>query len=353
MNALSKHPSEVSDFLLRDIAKKIQLKPAEHDLAERRYDDVYKFLNKDGGNPIYRRIYPQGSMAVGATIASKLSDDEFDIDVVLELHIDDGRYTPQMVLDWLHRELSSFPSCKIVRQSRCITLEFPKMHLDVTPAILLPGPDRTSRIFHSKPACEEYTRIANPWGFAEWFKDKTDRRHDQTQRLFAKDMASEPVPEQQTVDEKSNALICLQLVKRWRNILYDNRNGRKPPSILLAKLVADNARYFPTLLDALDAQVAHLRKAFYDAWIQDQLIQVYNPTCPEHDKLSDRWPEDLNAQEQFATDLAQLNYGDSAFNYLNYGDSAFNYLGITGTKCTVTVIGKCTVTVIPRTFELR
>jgi len=53
----------------------------------------------------------------------------------------------------------------------------------------------------------------------------------------------EPVPDQAPAHLKSRALIGLQLIKRWRNVLYSKRdrvNLRWPPSVLLSKLVADH-----------------------------------------------------------------------------------------------------------------
>ena len=46
---------------------------------------------------------------------------------------------------------------------------------------------------------------------------------------------SEPVPPQEP-PFRSKAVVVLQLLKRWRNVQYDTRLGRRPPSILIAKL---------------------------------------------------------------------------------------------------------------------
>lgn len=302
--------SNVSDYLLRDIAHKIQLKKTEYDLAETRYLEVHKYLAR-AGDRRFVRIYAQGSMAVGATIASRLTDDEYDIDVMLELLIDSDAYSSQVVLDWLHGELKGFPSArKVVRQTRCVTLEFGKLHLDVTPAVLRTGlPERTSTIFHSKTEKREDLKIlANPWGFAEWFKAKTDPSLDVAMSKAVMDSVRvDPVPEQEGAHEKSNALLCLQLIKRWRNVIYDNRDCRKPPSVLLAKLIADRSTYFPSLIDALEAQVNTLQKFFADACESGNLVEVFNPVCFPYEKLSDRWPGDMDAQRQFAVDLLSFS----------------------------------------------
>ncbi len=56
----------------------------------------------------------------------------------------------------------------------------------------------------------------------------------------------EAVPIQAPVYRKSRAVVCLQLIKRWRNVRYDRpdrRNRRRPPSILLAKYVGIHAAF--------------------------------------------------------------------------------------------------------------
>jgi len=303
--------SDATNFLLQDIAEKIQLRPAEHKLAETRYKAVHGHLERSRLGHIFPRIYPQGSMAVGATIASKLDNDEYDIDVVLEMGIDAFAYAPGNILDAIFEELRGLPgSTRVVRQTRCVTVEYANMHLDVTPAVLIAGEqERTSIIFHSKSdgTVEPERRIiANPWGFAEWFKVRTAPEPDFAKSMFRGDMAIDPVPKQEDVEEKSKSLISLQLIKRWRNIVHENRRGRRPPSILLAKLIADNGPGRGGLFDVLQTQVNALALVFGRDHSRGELIHVCNPACAA-DVLSDRWPGDLEQQRLFLGDLQSFS----------------------------------------------
>ena len=78
-----------TDQLLAEIAARIQLSPSRHRQAVQRYETVAKWLERDGsllqGN--VSQMYPQGSMAIGATILSRNSDDRYDIDVSAELDL--------------------------------------------------------------------------------------------------------------------------------------------------------------------------------------------------------------------------------------------------------------------------
>ena len=116
---------------------------------------------------------------------------------------------------------------------------------------------------------------------------------------------SEPVPAQEPPFRKSLTVISLQLLKRWRNVQYQHRRGRQPPSILLAKLVADNPPTTSRLADTLLAQaqsILHLIQQYHD---RSMLIQVFNPVCPK-DELTDRWPGSLDEQQVFISDLQNL-----------------------------------------------
>ena len=84
-------------------------------------------------------------------------------------------------------------------------------------------------------------------------------------------------------------------MKRWRNVRYDRRAGRRPPSVMMAKLIADAANSTETL----SAELLHQAQAMLDIFRRWQraglLIQVVNPACPE-DILTDRWPGSLRSR---------------------------------------------------------
>ena len=76
--------SEPVDILLADIAIRIQLSQTDYTKAVERYETINRWLERDQ-SPLRDRVrlfYPQGSMAIGAAIASRLTTDEFDLDIV-------------------------------------------------------------------------------------------------------------------------------------------------------------------------------------------------------------------------------------------------------------------------------
>jgi hypothetical protein len=298
--------------LLKDIARRVQLAPSDYRLAVERYQTIDEWLNRPGGllAPHMVRLYPQGSMAIGGTISSRLKNDEFDIDVVAELSCEPS-IEPALVLDVLFEAMNGEEGTryygKVQRRSRCVTVEYDRMHMDITPAVLLPQlPDRTSVIFHAheKEPPEAHRHIvANPWGFANWFENSTPATHEIVEAMLRK--MAEPVPDQDEIIEKSHPLVALQLLKRYRNKRYDNRECRCPPSVVIAYFVATNPTGAGDLYSEFRAQAENLFQIFADAVRAGELIHVVNPACAT-DVLSDRWPGDQASQRMFLVDLSHL-----------------------------------------------
>ena len=72
------------DVMLAEIALRIQLSPTDHGKAVDRYETVSQWIDRPD-SPLHGRVqltYPQGSMAIGATIARDSERDEYDIDAM-------------------------------------------------------------------------------------------------------------------------------------------------------------------------------------------------------------------------------------------------------------------------------
>ena len=309
------------DRILADIAIRIQLSPTAHGKAVRRYEAIADWLDRDG-SPLQGRVelfYPQGSMAIGATIASRVTNDDYDLDMVLQAAR--SNLAPKKVLDLLFQAINGHPGSlyygKAKRRTRCVTIEYADMHIDVTPAERQPStPERESAIFHHKHPQDVGQRIiANPYGFAEWFKQATPddgfgeqyatlaRAHEAA--LLVEAAEADPVPPPEPAFRKSLAVVALQLSKRWRNVQYQDRSGRKPPSIVMSKLVADAAGQTDTLYEEMLHQAKSMLAFFERSHRVGHCIHVANPVCAG-DVLTDRWPGSVNDQARFVNDLRRL-----------------------------------------------
>ena len=184
--ALSGPTMDHTDELLVDVAIRIQLSRTDYDRAVQRYAAINEWIERDGSplRDLVALFYPQGSMAIGAIITGRRMEG-FDIDVVAQLLLAPS-IAPREVLDVLYHTIRGTPGSRYYRatkrRTRCVTVEYHDgMHVDVTPAIRRPDtPARESWIFHHRPETPSVPGkkpIANPYGFAEWFKATTPPDH--------------------------------------------------------------------------------------------------------------------------------------------------------------------------------
>lgn len=316
------------DVMLADVAIRVQLSPTDYQIAVDHYHAINEWLERDD-SPLkgcIRDFYPQGGFAIGATVARHSTDDEFDIDVMADITYRPD-VDPEDALATLHGAIRGEPGSryhrKTTRKTRCSTVQYDGMHLDVTPTSRILGTvEKTGKIFHSKPE-EPWAKkslLANPHGFAQWFISRTppdqdfgsffERRsldYDRARAILAERADAVPVPEQCPAYQKSRAVIALQLIKRWRNLAYDKRHGsrRLPPSVLLAFYVASHANRTKSLAEELSFQVENMLAIFADAQHRGFKVSARNPMC-EDDVLTDRWPADLDDQAVFIRELTDF-----------------------------------------------
>jgi len=312
----------IGEVLLVETAIRIELPPSLHGLAVNRYEAIRNYIERDG-SPLAGRVrifYPQGSMAIRATIRSRKREEGFDIDIVAELILP-VTMAPSAVLNLLsaaiNGERGSRYHGKVERNTRCVTVHYEDgMHLDITPSVLIDECDpRRSVIFHAKaeePA-SAYRRLEmNSYGFVEWLKARTPIDLSFVEAYAKKayafdsmraDAEFKPVPAHSSEDGgKSATVVAMQLLKRNRNIKYVRRAGRMPPSVMIATFAGETAVPGNSIGGALDAITGHMLDMLSAAQAKGQLVDVRNPRCPA-DRFTDRWPENLAAQSGYIEDL--------------------------------------------------
>jgi hypothetical protein len=87
------------------------------------------------------------------------------------------------------------------------------------------------------------------------------------------------------------------VLKRSRNVSYDTRlYRRRPPSVMMAKLIADGPTPRWTLSEEVLHQAQFIHATIAAAHRREQLVWVINLRCGR-DCFTDRWPGSLAEQK--------------------------------------------------------
>ena len=314
------------DRILAEIAFSLQLPPTQYRKAVERYEAVRKYLEEtsDLFKDQVEHFYPQGSMSIDATISTKGTDDEYDLDIIAQLGGSFRHMTPLDILKALEKALKGYRDLKVVRQSRCVTLYYSDgMHLDISPSIReLETPDRQSHICHAKGPAEsadDHMVPMNAKAFGLWYRARTPleqrvadsfakRWEDYDPLSICADAEVDDVPEPMAFVVKNTATLALQLHKRFRNIQYVDITGRMPPSILLSYCAGTTARSNTPLAEMVIRMARFIISEIENASLYRRTINVCNP-CHDQDVLTDRWPETVAQQNVYAGQLRGLVTG--------------------------------------------
>lgn len=276
--------STALDAILIGICETLQLTRTQYELAEGRYEDLGKYLNRCAHPYLPQpQVYSQGSFRIGTTVRP-VGRSEYDLDAVCELALDWRLLTdPVLVLNALEAVLRMSPaySGRIERKNRCIRLVYAnEFHIDLLPACPDPAsglhavvvPDRSVHAW--KPS--------NPKGYAIWFDLKTIVLLKVAEgRALA---GLEPLPGHESARQKKPLQRVVQLLKRWRDIYYRDCPDLAPISIVLTTLAAEEYRGQASESEALTGIINGIVARIPT---RGRLV-VLNPVNLKED-LSERW----------------------------------------------------------------
>ena len=316
--------NENLDDLLLDMATSIEPSETDRRVIDKRYRDLKTHLERPASalskylRDDESRIYAQGSISISAAIVSGDKDDRFDVDAMVEFEVP-ADWPEGKALDVLFEALEGFPNAeKIKRNTRCVTVHFASMHMDVTIMApqQAPRPERVGEIFHSPDKGSSYRVPANPYGFSGWFRksvffqegvgsfaERVAKRRlesfvDRFQAPTTKALDQDKLPPMIPPRLDAQQVVALKLMKRILNVEYAKKKVRKPPSIYTTKKAADCG--FESM--GLTAQLEQLARC-----IQNEMTNAIaigngpDERNPTHfaDRLNDRWPETQEDRQVF------------------------------------------------------
>jgi hypothetical protein len=314
-----------ADALLMDVARRIRLSKTKYETAETNFRALCQHVDREG-SPLQGKVvecYPSGSFATGTAIASRVAKNQHDVDVVIELDVPSDS-PPSVILGLLFEAINGDPDSRyhgmVTQNSRCVTVKYTDgTTVDLMPVARLAGqPERAGNLFHyKKDTGETFHKPVNPWAFAKEFNQRVE-----VDEAFYKSFAgrrllvegtlekaeTQPLPDHVPAEEKSPRVVALQLIKRNRDIAFRaaaRRNMRKPPSVVLAAIALGAGPVASSLVDEVINVANAIRTKLREKTGTRRAVAVRNPAYPP-DLLTDRWPENEEAQALFDADLRRL-----------------------------------------------
>ena len=230
------------DRMYTKIAAEIEISPTEADKAKESYEAVGKFLN----NNIKQydiRVFPQGSFRLGTVIKPISDKDEYDIDLVATI---DNKFTSAKELKNIVGDVlkaSDRYSKKIEEGKRCWTIEYAESanyHMDILPTMRSNTYSDTKELImtHKEDENSEYEfKQTNPEAYYDWFL----KRMEEEKKKLTEDYAIRNKLEIVDVPEykiKTTLQIAIEILKRYRDIKFQEMPDIKPISIILTTLMA-------------------------------------------------------------------------------------------------------------------
>jgi hypothetical protein len=325
--------------ILGYIADSLDISEACFEEAEERYQAVGKWLERDGSivekyNPA---IYTQGSFRLGTVIKPITDEEKYDIDLVCELNLTKKQVSQKLLKDLVGIEIKSYASANNMKHPaeearRCWTLNYAdgtQFHMDILPCIPdsaafklilksrgIPGSISDHAIAITDNTLPNYDYLdedwlrSNPKGYAEWFKECMKIQFEVRRMVLAKSISAkaEDVPDYKV---KTTLQRAIQLLKRHRDIMFEQDPEDKPISMIITTLAAHAYNNEADLYEALDSIIKGMPNYILtrngSPWIP-------NPVNPD-ENFADKWKEKPKKKLNFRKWLVRVAEDlSSAFN---------------------------------------
>jgi len=244
--ALNLNDPSPLESLLGAIAETLDVPQSAYDDATARYTAVGEWLCRDGSSLQSQEpnVYPQGSFAIGAA-TKPLKGEDYDLDAVVELSGPKGSWDPADLKAAVGHELKASGVYEPMLEAegrRCWTLRYASggashgFHLDLLPSVPLFAQDGPTAIAITNrlPTGHVEWRESDPKSYALWFRRQMQPLRER--RLRTDKIAGiEAVPFFET---RVPLQYVVQLLKRYRDVLFQNDPGNGPISIIITTLAA-------------------------------------------------------------------------------------------------------------------
>ncbi len=310
--------------ILKQIAVELDISDSVYEQVLDRYKSLGEWLCRP--ESIVKRfdpvIYAQGSIGLGTVVKPINDEDEYDVDLVCALaKLDKQSITQQQIKEWIGIEIKGYAkqygmNSVPTEGRRCWTLHYAdssKFHMDTLPSVPdsvtlsklletkgLPNPWMQHAIAITDMKSPTYRQLSQDWpqsnpkGYLLWFISRFPKA------LFeAKAATIEPVKDYKV---KNPLQQSIQILKRHRDIMFEDEVADKPISIILTTLAGHAYSGELSLSDAILRIVNNM-----ESYIGSQNGEAYIPNpSNQNENFADKWREHPKRRVNFHNWLRQV-----------------------------------------------
>lgn len=314
------------------IAASIQIPESAYEKAEARYEDLGKWFNRSDSECRYfePHIYSQGSFRLGTVVRPMNEDGDFDLDVGCRLRsgITTDSHTQAELVETVREELEGYRRYRHIeyeleKKHRCWRLQYKddlNFHMDIVPSIPAENQKRglikeamirsqtdaslAEKVTSHAGAITDdrdssYTvkptewRISNSEGYALWFESRVALN-----KVILEKVARARVDRLPDRQVNSVLQLCIQVLKRHRDIMFESLPDSKPISIIITTL----AGLAYSGESDVDSAISNIVDSM-DSFVKPTGMRIPNPVNPENEDFADKWPTEegqkLKLEENF------------------------------------------------------
>lgn len=283
--------------LLRGGLAALDITQSEFEQVVRRYEQLGEVLDKQWSSTYGQNaVFPQGSFKLGTVVRNVHRNDDIDIDLVAKRDIAKTSISQQELKEEIGQAVRTFARTPdsgrpdVEESSRCWTLTWPDMHMDVLPAI--PNRDSTRDDLLITDTDVRTWLSSNPTGYAAWFHARMSPSTLTASAEEAKRLDIEGVPEWR---RRTTLQRVVQALKRHRDVHFAEHLHDRPASIVITTLAAHAYAGGTGLYDSLRQVVSQMGS--YLEW-SDHTWTLSNPAQPAENFL-DGWAAEPTRAEHF------------------------------------------------------
>lgn len=290
--------SQLNDLLSR-IGAKLQLDKPRKERVDTSYNALCDWIKNDEGYfSTFDNLdfYAQGSYRTLTTV-KPLSEEEFDLDFVLEINGDWKTESPLTLLNQLERRFKEHKLYKTLVEvkNRCIRINYAnEFHIDILPGFPKNNLKSDNKIKVPDRNDNDWTD-SNPKDYSTWFDDMCNK----FQNVFMEKRAIasvEPLPDSPPYEYVEPLRRSVQLMKRFRDVYYKDKDSSGVRSIVITTLAGtyyngeDNE--YIAISNILQCIQNEINKS------NGKPLEILNPANTA-EKLSEKWDSEPEAYKDF------------------------------------------------------